>query len=233
MSAPAAQRARSSNAGGRNTQLVLIRTAERLFAERGIDAVSLRQIGTAAGMRMSGTVAYHFGDKEGLIRAIIADRDVAIDERRSELLAELERRGRTRDLRAVAEVGIRPSVEAIGETGYYHRFLVQLVRHPSALADAFVAGAFGSALRVLELQVEAGLDHLPQTVLEHRKRLGMHMLIGAVADLEAEARGPVDEFVIADLVDCLVAIYTKRPSKRTLETCAIHDAASPPQPDDP
>jgi AcrR family transcriptional regulator len=206
-----------------------MRTAERLFAERGIDAVSLRQIGTAAGMRMAGTVAYHFGDKEGLIRAIIDDRDVAIEERRRELLAELERQGRTHDLRAVAEVGIRPSVEAIGETGYYQRFLFQLVRQPNALADAFAAGAMGSALRLLELQIEIGREYLPPTVLEHRKNLGMHMLIGSVADLEAQARGPVDEFVISDLVDCLVALYTQRPSKRTLETCALHDAALQPR----
>jgi AcrR family transcriptional regulator len=71
-----------------------MRAAERLFAEQGIDAVSLRQIGTAAGMRMAGTVAYHFGDKDGLIRAIIEDRDRRIDERRRALLAELERRAR-------------------------------------------------------------------------------------------------------------------------------------------
>jgi AcrR family transcriptional regulator len=208
-----------------------MRTAERLFAEQGIDAVSLRQIGTAAGMRMAGTVAYHFGDKEGLIRAIIADRDGAIDARRRELLAEVERQGRTHDLRAVAEVGIRPSVEAIGRTGYYHRFVAQMIRHPSALADALDAGAFGAALRVLELQVAAGLDHLPPTVLEHRKRLGIHMLQGAVADLEAQARGPVDEFVIADLVDCMVALYSKRPSRRTLEACAVHDSAPKPSED--
>jgi AcrR family transcriptional regulator len=195
----------------------LIRAGERLFAEQGIDAVSLRQIGEAAGMRMAGTVAYHFGDKPGLIRAIIEDRDARIDTRRRELLAEIERRGRTHDLRAVAEVGIRPSVEAIRDSGYYCRFLAQLDRHPTALTDALASGAFGAGREVLELQVQAGGRYLPPTVLEHRKRLGIHMITGALADLEAQARGPADEFVISDLVDCVVALYSQRPSKRTLE----------------
>src|SRR6478752_4721362 len=94
---------RSSNAGGRETRRALIRTAERLFAESGIDAVSLRQIGAAAGTRNSGAVAYHFGDKEGLIRAIIDDRQGQIDKRVRELLGELERQERLDDLPAVCE----------------------------------------------------------------------------------------------------------------------------------
>jgi AcrR family transcriptional regulator len=194
-----------------------MRAAERLFAEQGIDAVSLRQIGTAAGMRMAGTVAYHFGDKDGLIRAIIEDRDRRIDERRRALLAELERQGRTHNLRAVAEVGIRPSAEEIGETGYYFRFLAQLDRHPRALSEAFASGAFRSALRVLELQVEAGLDHVPPAILERRKRFGIHLVVGALADLEAQARGPVDEAVTSELIDCVVALYSAPPSTHTLE----------------
>jgi AcrR family transcriptional regulator len=212
---------RSTNAGGRETRRLLVRTAERLFAEQGIDAVSLRQISTAAGLRMAGAVAYHFGDKAGLIRAIIDDRVARIDERRRAMLAELEEQGRTCDLRAVAEVGIRPSVEEIGETGYYFRFLVQLDRHPNALSDAWASGAFMSASRVLELQVEAGLGHLPPMILEHRKQLGIHLVVAALADLEGHARGSVDEVVTSDLVDCLVALYSAQPSRQTREALRI------------
>src|SRR5215471_15954094 len=82
---------RRHNETGRKTRERLIRTAERLFAQRGIDAVSLRQIVAAAGMRMSTAVAYHFGDKAGLIRSIIADRTSSEDDARRALLDELER----------------------------------------------------------------------------------------------------------------------------------------------
>jgi len=38
----------------------LLVTAERLFAQSGIDSVSLRQIATAAGYSNPATVQYHF-----------------------------------------------------------------------------------------------------------------------------------------------------------------------------
>lgn len=47
--------------------------AERLFAERGIDAVSLRAINAAAGVS-PGILHYHFGNREPLIESIISRR---------------------------------------------------------------------------------------------------------------------------------------------------------------
>ncbi len=48
----------------------MILAAERLIAERGIDAVSLREIGATAGQRNNSAAQYHFGTKEGLVAAI-------------------------------------------------------------------------------------------------------------------------------------------------------------------
>src|SRR5262245_35542025 len=48
------------NENGRETQERILRAAERLFAERGIDAVSTREIIEAAGVN-SGSIHYHFG----------------------------------------------------------------------------------------------------------------------------------------------------------------------------
>src|SRR5262245_62082832 len=100
---------RATNAGGRETRELLVRTAERLFGEHGIDAVARRQVSGAAGCRMSGAVSYHFGGKVGLLRAIIHDRSVGMDERRGALLAELERQGSVDDLRALLEAQLRPA----------------------------------------------------------------------------------------------------------------------------
>jgi AcrR family transcriptional regulator len=51
----------------------LIRAAESLFAERGLDAVSLREILAAAEVGNSSAVQYHFGDRSGLVRAVLAN----------------------------------------------------------------------------------------------------------------------------------------------------------------
>lgn len=64
----------------------LIQAAERLFAERGSDAVSLREITAAAGATNASAIQYHFGDRRGLIRAVLAKHDAAIEARRHALL---------------------------------------------------------------------------------------------------------------------------------------------------
>jgi AcrR family transcriptional regulator len=54
-------------------------TAEQLFGRFGIDGVSLREIGTAAGQTNTSAVQYHFKDKHSLAVAIINDRLVRIE----------------------------------------------------------------------------------------------------------------------------------------------------------
>lgn len=49
---------------------VLMDTAERLFAERGFEAVSVRELAAEAGVNLA-MVSYYFGSKEGLFEAII------------------------------------------------------------------------------------------------------------------------------------------------------------------
>ena len=52
------------------TRARIVSAAERLFAERGIDATTLAQINRAANQRNRSAVQYHFGNKQGVIHAI-------------------------------------------------------------------------------------------------------------------------------------------------------------------
>ena len=56
------------------TQAVLISTAERLFAERGLEAVSLSEINRDAGQRNKSALHYHFGSRDGLLKALLEKR---------------------------------------------------------------------------------------------------------------------------------------------------------------
>ena len=54
-----------------DTRLALMRAAEQLFAQQGVDRVSLREIAIAAGQRNVSAATYHFGSKRELIEAIL------------------------------------------------------------------------------------------------------------------------------------------------------------------
>ena len=63
--------------------------AERLFAERGIAAVSHRQIVLAARQGNTAAVAYHFGTKEHLVRAIEDKHGGHIEALREQMIAAI------------------------------------------------------------------------------------------------------------------------------------------------
>lgn len=206
---PAQAPPRATNASGRQTRLQLMWTAERLFAERGIDAVSLREVSTAAGMRMSGAVAYHFGSKHGLIQAIVEERMARIDALRQPMLAALRREGRAIGVRTATETALRPGVRLIGESGFFFRFLAQLDRLPQALDQLQASDAFRSTAEMTELQDEAAARIVPGPLVAHRRRLATQLVLVALADVEARG-GDVDEVLVTDLVDCVVGLYTAR-----------------------
>ncbi|MFH1572043.1 MAG: TetR/AcrR family transcriptional regulator [Gemmatimonadota bacterium] len=73
----------------RDTQIRILEAAERLFAETGVEAASVRAITAAAGVNLA-AVHYHFGSKEGLARAVIARRLGPINGERLRLLDAAE-----------------------------------------------------------------------------------------------------------------------------------------------
>lgn len=85
----------------------LIRAAEHLFAERGSDQVSLREITTEAGATNASAIQYHFGGRRGLIKAVLAKHDVGVEHRRHELLDGYEADG-VGDVRLLAAALVRP-----------------------------------------------------------------------------------------------------------------------------
>ncbi|TGD76133.1 TetR/AcrR family transcriptional regulator [Mangrovimicrobium sediminis] len=77
-----------ANAASRGSAAdAILDAAEALFGRHGIDGVSLRQIATTAGSANNSAVQYHFGSKEGLIRAIFDRRMASLEIARSEHLA--------------------------------------------------------------------------------------------------------------------------------------------------
>jgi len=72
-----------------NTKDSILNTAERLFAERGYEATSLRAITSAAGVNLA-AVNYHFQSKDQLLRALFTRGMQRLNRKRTALLDSYE-----------------------------------------------------------------------------------------------------------------------------------------------
>src|SRR5690348_1535178 len=93
----------------------MLDAALRLFAARGIAAVSLREIRIAAKQANAGALHYHFGSKDGLLKALLERELPPLVARRRALLADATA-APARDLRAVASVFVLPFAELAAGT---------------------------------------------------------------------------------------------------------------------
>lgn len=102
--------------------------ALRLFAERGIDGVTVRQIADAAGQKNHAVVGYYFGSKEALVRELIVDGARAIDVRRDAWLDACEAKGGPHSVFEVIEGMIETSLDPDAGPGdeSFNRFFTLL-----------------------------------------------------------------------------------------------------------
>jgi len=113
--------------------------ARRLFAERGVDGVTVREIAEAAGQKNHASVKYHFGSKDELVHEILREGAIIIDERRNRLLNELEANGGPTTVREVVEIIIFTALDLDRdeEIESYNRFFVMTsMAHRDLFMDA-------------------------------------------------------------------------------------------------
>lgn len=117
-----------------NTETRLLRAAERLFAARGPDAVSLRAVMQEADTNVA-AVHYHFGSKEALVEAVVRSRIAEVSSAREELLEQAVSAGDV-DARALARALVQPVVALVENGG---RDWVRLVGQLLATNDPRLA----------------------------------------------------------------------------------------------
>lgn len=121
-----------TTSNGDATRRRILTAAERLFAQRGLDAVSVRDITEAARVNTA-AIHYHFGSKQKLVEAILERRAGELAERRGVLLDTIEA-DPDPDLRDVIEAMVLPSAEMVADTKtggrHYIGFLAGVTSHP-------------------------------------------------------------------------------------------------------
>ncbi|WP_051300110.1 TetR/AcrR family transcriptional regulator [Actinomadura rifamycini] len=205
----------------RGTRAKLIDVAERLFAEFGVESVSLRTVGIEAGQRNNSAAQYHFGSKDGLIAAIIEVRSADVDARRARLVAALRASAAPPTVPQLIDLLVVPLVETItasGERTWYLRFLANVMDHPMLDAPwrprpdgADAAGPPDPpGLRYMHRELRRLLPGLPDAEFERRLRWQGMTAFRLLADYERQRAttdaAPPAEQVVADLNAMLTAL---------------------------
>lgn len=120
---------------------MLVDAAETLFVERGLD-VPLGEITKAAGQRNTGAIHYHFGGRDGLLRAILDRHVPAVAARRAELLAEAAERPEDPEgyARALA-LPVTDLLHGSPTDRAYLQISVRLIGDPTSDVAAHLGGA--------------------------------------------------------------------------------------------
>ncbi len=155
-----------------NTKAALIRAAERLFAEKGLGGVSVKDITRAAGARNESALHYHFGGVDALIREVFANRYREIEEARTALLAELQLDKAGDEVEAVLEAAITPFMAVcLKKDGrLYARFCVQLATDPRFDIGEIVSELGMPSLETLRGLLVGRLRDIPNDILATRLR---------------------------------------------------------------
>ncbi|MEM1196082.1 MAG: helix-turn-helix domain-containing protein [Pseudomonadota bacterium] len=167
-----------------DTKIALVRSAERLFAEKGLGTVSVKDITKAAGARNPSAVHYHFGNVEELIKEVFAQRLRKIEKERTDRLLAVDVADPDERLVALMEAALAPFLEAcLEEDGrLYVRFCVQFASDPRfdivSLVDEFGMGS----LDILQTKLVGCLHDIPQRVLAARLRQGFHISLIQASD---------------------------------------------------
>lgn len=195
-----------------STREFLLVTAESLFLSQGVNRVSLREIARAAGQRNPSALQYHFGDREGLIEAIVARRMQQQETRRAELLHAVLLENEILNLRDMCSITLGgPYLLCREDTSYRDVLGVFGLQWFAAVPDYFSV-EFGQESHTMAELWRLGyqlLDHLPTDLLalrmENAYGAGLLALSRRARD-KGSFRGKRAELFFNNLVDQVTAM---------------------------
>jgi AcrR family transcriptional regulator len=210
--------AQAEEAGGR---AALTDAARTLFAARGVDGVSMREIGRAAGHRNTNAVQYHFGDREALVAEVLRPHHDEVAARRAALLDAIDD-DPAPTLRAIAGALVRPSAALLEDgAGRDHlRIVAELVAVPSNLQRGRPLAGMG-----LTRWDRTARLHMPSSTLPlHRRFSAINLCFTELGRRAAMGRRrPDHRLFVSDLVDLTTGVLGADVSDETLRLLAERD----------
>lgn len=191
----------------------LIAAAARLFAQHGFEAVSLRQIGTAAGQRNTNAVRYHFGTRERLIEAIFERHQDKLESIRRAMLDSIPPPRGPDAIGALLATIVLPPFAITDEDDRYN-YIKLISEYLNRHRDSGMRHPLDYATELLPALVEArdalrSLLGLPDEIFDFRIQMVVGMAFQAVIQRRVRlASGlpcPSEQVLIDDIMAMVVA----------------------------
>jgi AcrR family transcriptional regulator len=151
----------------------LIEAAQALFAQRGYNGVSVRDIATAAGVN-SASIGYYFGGKENLLAEIYRISCEPMKAERRRLFAELDEAG-SNDVQALVAAFVGPAL-SIDASGSFLRIRTLLSAENAEIFNELTAANFDETSLEFIARLERALPHLTREQVLWR----YHFLLGTI-----------------------------------------------------
>ncbi|HEY3309507.1 MAG TPA: TetR/AcrR family transcriptional regulator [Desulfuromonadaceae bacterium] len=128
----------------------LLEVGTRLFAERGLNGVSIRELSQSAGASIS-MISYYFGGKEGLYSAVLKEQFACFDQ-----INEIRNQGE--EPLDIVEAYIRWTIQRHRNNPYLLRFYTSELTNPTPYFQTIVSPAIGKVIQILVEVVGKGID---------------------------------------------------------------------------
>jgi len=129
----------------------LIFTATRLFAERGLNGVSVRELSKSAGVSIS-MISYYFGGKDGLYSSVLHEQFSSF-----EYIEEIKKTD-SEPLQKI-EAYLRWIIVRHRNNPYLLRFYTSELTNPTRYFSSIVQPAIGKIIQILINIIEAGISN--------------------------------------------------------------------------
>ena len=195
------------------TKEKLLDHAEQLFAEKGIQATSIRDITQNTGVNIA-SVNYHFGSKDGLVEQVLERRIIPLNQARVERLQQVlktaDAAGRKPSVEELLRALIEPTFEfaaTLPESRYFLEMVSRAMNEPDIQVRSIFLRQFKPLFQLVYDAMHKALPELPSSVLLWRLYFSigaLHLSMQMIGQKEPLLGAPMDASNTSVIVEMLL-----------------------------
>ncbi len=213
----------SRRARSEATKNALMRAAEKLVAEGGMENLSIKQIVSVAGQKNESALQYHFKNLTGLMDAIHTERSEQVQAKRAANLAEILKISSEPSLRQLCLLMVEPTFQLARADIEFRRY-VKAFGHELAISDSSplkvvsTKGGGGASGQETGALLRKVLPHLDEEDYRRRMEAAIRLCSASMhhqARQKNAFRGHQSDLFLQNLIDALIGLLSAPISPET------------------